>query len=100
MFNKKGNYYGMLLSVLLVVTLLGLFTSEPETTGFVVLENEQVADSFDLSQMGQGSCADGSLYQECSTIIKSKYCDNGKLVDYCELCGGREGTCFDGKCVK
>ena len=44
-------------------------------------------------------CSDGSLYGECA-VIKPKYCQNGKLVDNCELCGCDEGTCSNGKCLK
>jgi len=46
------------------------------------------------------TCSDGTLYGECSQT-KPKYCDNGRLIDKCSVCGCPEGsTCqADGSCV-
>jgi len=46
------------------------------------------------------TCSDGTPYGECSTT-KPKYCDNGNLVDRCDICGCPSGySCQEnGKCV-
>ncbi|MBI2651737.1 hypothetical protein HYX01_04660 [Candidatus Woesearchaeota archaeon] len=104
MANKSGNFYGVMLIVLMVITLIGLFTAKPSTTGFTVKENYEYSYSaFDvpIHEDEQGTCLDGSLYGECSTLIKPKFCVNGDLVDYCALCGCDEGNiCSNNKCVK
>ena len=43
-------------------------------------------------------CTDGTLNGQCSSE-KSKYCNNGILVDNCVLCSCPQGECqFDGTC--
>ena len=101
MANENANYYGMLLLILLVVTLVGLYTAEPSTTGFAVKETQPDYSVFDVEANEQGTCADGSLYGECSSLIKPKFCLNGRLADYCELCGCDSGkVCSNRECVR
>lgn len=46
------------------------------------------------------TCSDETIYGDCS-LQKPEYCDNGNLVDNCELCGCYEGeSCSDGTCSK
>jgi len=100
MVNQHANYYGTLLLVLVVVLLVGIFT-EPQTTGLVVKEIEQEYHPLgeEIQITNQKTCADNSFYGECSTILKGKFCLNGNLVDYCELCGC-DGICSNHECVK
>ncbi|RLF31331.1 MAG: hypothetical protein DRM98_05765, partial [Thermoplasmata archaeon] len=46
------------------------------------------------------TCSDGTLYGQCS-LEKPKYCDNGKLVNKCNVCGCPSGySCQeDGSCA-
>jgi len=46
------------------------------------------------------TCSDGTSYGQCSSE-KPKYCDNGNLVDRCDICGCPEGySCQDdGSCT-
>ena len=102
MANVSGNFYGVLLLVLMVVTLIGLSTAKPSTTGFAVKDvsdfSEFAVEIFDSEQQ---VCADGSFFQECSTLIKGKFCHLGKLTDYCELCGCEAGeVCSNRECVR
>ncbi|MBW2976603.1 hypothetical protein KY347_04105 [Candidatus Woesearchaeota archaeon] len=99
---QNANFYGALLVVLGLVVVAGLFAGKPSTTGFAVKEADKYS-AFDIEIFGNEfrTCADGSLYGECSTFLKPKFCLNGKLVDYCELCGCDAGeVCRDLKCVK
>ena len=94
MAEQNANYYGILLLVLMFVTVVGLLTSEPAITGYVVEEIKQEGDSFfdvKIIENDPRTCADGSLNGECSSLIKPKYCLYGTLVDYCELCGCDSG---------
>lgn len=101
MVNQTANYYGALLLVLVAVVWVGIFTSEPSITGFVVKETEFSEFDVEINTNEQRKCADGSFYQECSSLIKPKFCLNGKLTDYCELCGCDAGElCSNRKCVK
>ncbi|PKP54345.1 MAG: hypothetical protein CVT90_01745, partial [Candidatus Altiarchaeales archaeon HGW-Altiarchaeales-3] len=46
------------------------------------------------------TCSDGTLYGSCSTT-KPEYCDNGTLIDDCNLCGcdaGQECNATSGSC--
>jgi len=97
--NDHGNFYALLYIGLMSVVVIGLYTSEPSTTGFAVLEDDFSEFDIDLADNEQNICADGSYYQECSSLIKGKFCHLGKLTDYCELCGCYEGeVCSDRKC--
>jgi len=81
---KRGNLYGILLLVLLVVVMMGLF--EPKIpTGFAVKENK---------------CFDGTAFGECSSL-QSRYCDNGALKKDCQRCGcNTDEVCQnDGSCL-
>ena len=101
MANENANYYGVLLLILMFVTVVGLLTVEPETTGFAVKETQTDYSIFDVGTNEQGTCADGSLYGECSSLIKPKFCLNGRLADYCELCGCDSGkVCSTRECVR
>ena len=46
------------------------------------------------------TCSDGTPYGECSSE-KPKHCNNGKLIDKCDICGCPEGyTCqANGSCI-
>ena len=104
MVEQNANYYGILLILLMFVTVIGLLTTKPAITGYVVEEIKQEGDSFfdvKIIENDPRTCADGSLNGECSSIIKPKYCLYGKLVDYCELCGcDAEEVCENRECVK
>ena len=102
MVNVSGNFYGTLLLLLMAVTFIGLYTTEPSVTGFVVKEQSDFSEfAIELYDNEQHLCADGSYYQECSSLLKGKFCHLGKLTDYCELCGCDAGeVCLDRKCVK
>ena len=102
MFKADANFYGRILIVVMVVTLVGLYTAEPAITGFAVKETKEVNSFFDVDiiENDPRTCADGSLNGECSTIIKPKFCLYGTLVDYCELCGCDNGeVCSNHECV-
>lgn len=101
MVNEPPGFYGRILIVLFVTVFVGLYTAEPSTTGYVVKETEQ--NFFDVRTFDGDTraCADGSLYGECSTLIKPKFCVYGTLVDYCELCGCEAGeVCQNRQCVR
>ncbi len=103
MANESASFYGRILIVLGVMVVAGLYNSENSArspTGFVVDEGGQSA-FFDVKTFegDTRTCADGSLYGECSTILKPGYCVYGELVDYCELCGCDSGLCQNHECV-
>ena len=104
MSEQNANYYGVLLLLLASVTIIGLVTTEPAITGFVIEEIKQEGDSFfdvEIIENDQRTCADGSLNGECSSLIKPKFCLYGTLVDYCELCGCDRGeVCENRDCVR
>jgi hypothetical protein len=85
MVNESANYYGALLLVLMFVTWIGIFTTEPQTTGFAVKKDK---------------CFEGTDFGECSSV-KPKYCDNGALKNDCQRCGCREEEVCqaDGNCL-
>jgi len=104
MANEPASFYGRILIVIGVMVVAGLYTSGNSTnspSGFVV--NEEGQNAFYDVQTFEGdtrTCADGSLYGECSSIIKPKYCVYGELVDYCELCGCDAGeVCENKQCI-
>tara|TARA_Y100000294_G_C8561911_1_gene339400 strand:+ start:523 stop:1341 length:819 start_codon:yes stop_codon:yes gene_type:complete len=86
MYNKRGNFYGILLSFLMIIILIGLFTSDSETTGFATKTTK---------------CFEGTDFGECSPV-KPKYCDNGALKPDCQKCGCIEGRICqeDGNCLQ
>lgn len=46
-------------------------------------------------------CSDGTPYGECSVDDNPKYCDNGQLVDRCDMCPCEAGVCqTDGSCYE
>lgn len=99
----NSNFYGVILFVIMSAALAGLYTAEPAVTGFAVKEQKFDFSAFDIDVADEDkglTCTDGSLYQECSSLIKGKFCLYGTLVDYCELCGCDAGrSCSDRKCV-
>tara|TARA_Y100000310_G_scaffold343975_1_gene454315 strand:+ start:107 stop:421 length:315 start_codon:yes stop_codon:yes gene_type:complete len=101
MANESADFYGRILLVLFITAVFALNTQESGLTGFVVYEGD--VDTFFDVELVEGdtrTCADGSSYGECSTIIKPKFCTYGTLVDYCELCGCDAGeVCQDRECV-
>lgn len=86
MHNKRGNFYGMLLLLIMTFALLALFAAKSPTTGFAVKENK---------------CFEGTAYGECS-FVKPKYCDNGAFKPNCRKCGcNKDEFCQDdGNCVQ
>jgi hypothetical protein len=104
MTNKKANFFGVLLSVLLLTSIIALLYSQPQITGFVVKEQSLGKEIIDVTSCygancGQ-KCADSSFFGECS-FLNGKFCQDGILIPYCELCGCREGfVCSDSKCVR
>jgi hypothetical protein len=100
MAEEKSSFYGAILLILLGVMLFGLFASEPSATGFAVREGHNDFYNVQTYEGDTRTCADGSLYGECSTLIKPKYCVYGALVDYCSLCGCDAGeVCRDNECI-
>ena len=79
------NYYGVLLFVIILITILGIIASGPSPTGFAVEGNK---------------CFDGTDSGQCSSI-KPKYCDNGALKSNCGRCGCSEDEVCqsDGSCL-
>ena len=101
MANEPASFYGRILIVIGIMIIFGLFTANPSTTGYAV-KNSADNSFFDVKTFDGDTrtCADGSLYGECSTLIKPKYCVYGTLVDYCELCGcGGGKVCRNHECV-
>ena len=101
MVNLSSNYHGILLVWFMFIMMIGLFTVDPSITGFSVKEVKEYSQ-FDVEVYGNEyrTCADGSLYGECSSLIQPKFCLYGKLVDYCELCGCDAGkVCQNRECV-
>jgi len=102
MIRDKSNYYGAILLLLTFVLFIGIFTTDPQTTGFVIKEVNEVNTFFDVETFENDPrvCADGSFNGECSTLIKPNFCVYGKLVEYCELCGCKSGkVCSNRECV-
>ena len=85
MHNKKGNIFGILFLALMLITVLGIFTSNQPATGFAVRSN---------------TCFEGTDFGECSDI-KPKYCDDGAFKNDCGRCGCSEGEVCqeDGSCL-
>ena len=103
MVNESANFYGIMLLLLMFITLIGIFISEPPTSAFVVKEVKEESSFFEVKTFPGDPrlCADGSLNGECSSLIKPKFCLYGTLADYCELCGCDAGeVCQNRECVK
>ena len=101
MVRENANFYGRILVVLFITAVFALNTTEPATTGFAVYEEPNAFFDVQLVEGDTRTCADSSLYGECSSIIKPKFCVYGTLVDYCELCGCDSGeVCSNRECVK
>lgn len=96
MLNKRGNFYGVLLALLMFVSLLALFTSKPEATGFVVKEVEQFKEDIIVNENTIAEfCPDNTQNGKCS-VTKPLICDNGNLFYDCYKCGCNAGmTCSD-----
>jgi hypothetical protein len=102
MVKEGADFFGRILIVLFVAILIGLASTESNITGYVVYEEESQNDFYDVKLIDGDTrkCADGSLYGECSSIIKPKYCVYGELVDYCGLCGCDAGEiCSNNRCI-
>lgn len=87
--NKKSNFYGTLLAFLMFFTLIALFTSEPEITGFVVKETEQSKADINVNEK-RNNCVADIQHGSCSNT-KPLYCDDGSLTYNCFECGCDEG---------
>ena len=105
--NKKSNYYGLLLVLVMFVSVLALFTSNPETTGFVVREQDNLAEisnqnNIEINENNNigNSCVGNIPHDSCSNT-KPLYCDDGSLIYKCTECGCNEGeTCTEfGTCA-
>ena len=85
MLAKRGNFYGIFVLALILITIIGIITSSPSPTGFAVEGNK---------------CFDGTDSGQCSSI-KPKYCDNGALKSNCGRCGCSEDEVCqsDGSCL-
>ena len=91
--NKRGNFHGTLLVILMFIAIFALFTAKPETTGFVVQEisNSELNSNDDLGL----SCA-GKIGHGICSQTKPLFCDDGNLVYNCFECGCGEGeTCTE-----
>ena len=77
---------GILLLVLLSITIIGLLTSNSDTTGFAVKRDK---------------CFEGTSIGQCS-VVQPKYCDNGALKPDCQRCGCSRGEACqaDGTCLQ
>jgi len=86
MYNKRGNFFGVLLIVLMLAVLLGLFAVKPPITGFATKATK---------------CFEGTEFDECS-YVKPKYCDGGALKSNCQKCGcNADEVCQDdGICLR
>ena len=101
MFNKRGNFLGILLALLMFVSLAALFTSNPKTTGFVVNEAQQYKGDIVVNENSNAnnnvieSCPDNTQNGKCSNA-KPLLCNNGNLYYDCYKCGCNQGeTCSD-----
>ena len=97
MLNKRGNFFGILLAFLMFVSLAALFTSNPQTTGFVVKEAQQYKQDIVVSQNNNAVqfCSDDTPDGKCSAT-KPLFCNNGNLYYDCYKCGCTAGeTCSD-----
>ena len=95
--NKKANFFGILLSLLMFVSLFALFTAKPETTGLVVKEIQQTKEDIVVIKANEISqfCVGNIPNSRCSNT-KPLYCDNGNLIYNCVECGCNEGmSCSD-----
>ena len=104
--NKKSNFYGLLLVLVMFVSVLALFTSNLETTGFVVKEIQQYKENIVVNDNNEKnaigiSCIGNIPHNSCSNT-KPLYCDDGNLVYKCTECGCDESeTCTEfGTCAK
>src|SRR3989338_5591256 len=97
MKNKKGNFAGVLFTLLMLVAIFALLTSEPKTTGFAVLEKETKGIPKQINSFCAGNIAEG----KCSNT-KPLFCNNGDLTYNCYECGCNQGeTCGQfGVCEK
>jgi len=86
MHNKRGRFFGVMLSLLMLVVLLGLFATKLPSTGFATKSTK---------------CFEGTEFDECS-YLKPKYCDNGALKPNCQKCGCNvDEVCQDdGNCLR
>ena len=93
--NKRGNFYGILLALLMFVSLIALFTAEPEITGFVVKEAQQDKIIVLETTQEQDSCSGALQHGSCSNT-RPLFCDSGNLIYNCYECGCDEGkTCSE-----
>lgn len=107
--NKKSNFYGILLSLLMFVSIIALFASEPKTTGFAVKEQDSTLieknnqnDIGDNEKNNFGSPCVGNIPHGSCSNTRPLYCGNGILVYKCTVCGCNEDeTCTEfGTCAK
>tara|TARA_Y100000310_G_C20697815_1_gene826976 strand:- start:1389 stop:1847 length:459 start_codon:yes stop_codon:yes gene_type:complete len=98
---KKANFHGILLLLLMFVVVIGLLTSNPQTTGFAVKEIQQYKDDIIVNENEEKSCIGDIPQGKCSST-KPLYCNDGNLVYNCYECGCNKGqTCGEqGVCNK
>lgn len=94
MLKRRGNFYGILLLLLMFVVVLGLFTSNPQTTGFVVKETKQYKSDIVMSEIKEKNDCVGNIPHVTCSNTQPLYCDDGNLIYNCYECGCNEGqTC-------
>ena len=82
---KRANFYGILLSLLMVISILALFNAKPQITGAAVTE---------IEKRNEG-CIGGIPLDTCSNT-KPLYCVDGQLRYNCYECGCNSGeSCSD-----
>lgn len=92
---KKANFHGILLLLLMFVVVIGLLTSNPQPTGFVVKEIQQYKEDIVVTKNEEKaqSCIGNIPQGKCSNT-KPLYCKEGNLVYNCYECGCSQGqTC-------
>ena len=90
--NKQANFFGILLTLLMFVSLFALFTAEPVTTGLVVKEIQQTKEDIVVIETYEENqfCVGNIPNDRCSNT-KPLYCDNGNLIYNCYECGCDKG---------
>jgi len=95
MHNKRGNFFGILLALLMLASFAALLTSEPEITGFSVV-NTKSENLIAVKSANENQFCIGNLQQGTCSRTKPLFCNNGDLIYNCDECGCNEGfSCGD-----
>src|SRR3989338_2535300 len=98
---KKFDFNGILLATVMFVSIIALFTSNPETTGFVVKESGnryliEANNQADAENNNIGLSCSGSIVHNTCSNSKPLFCENGQLVYNRYKCGcDLDETCSD-----